>query len=673
MARQTQNTLIESIGTYLPPKTVTTDEVLQGCSHKLRFPLEKVTGIQTRRKAGESEFSIDLAKKAVARCLAASRFSPDEIDLLICCNISRCDGPETFVFEPSTSIKLKKDFGFGNAVTFDITNACAGMFTGIYIVNAFLQAHAIRRGLVVSGEYITHLADTAQREIEGFMDPRLACLTLGDGAAALILERSPGGDAGFQAIELQTLGKYSRYCVAKTSDRAQGGMIMYTDSVNLTDVGVKHGAMHALGVLEKAGWRMGHFQHLIMHQTSKMTMDSARRAINRMLNQEVCHAGNTIINVAHRGNTASTTHVLATMDRICDNTIRSGDRVVYSINASGLTVGTALYTFDDLPDRLRGIQAGAPAPRQRDELSVQDEPASGPTMRIASVGIVPPDAGGIRDSFKLLTRAALNCLEGSSYGPRDIELLIVAGVYRSDYILEPANAALLAGELNMNASTMTTDGTRTLAFDVFNGALGLLNACHVAQQMILAGRCRTAMVVASEIENNAGSFPDELVRIRETGSAIILEASPSTATGFARFLFQSFTDHVGAYSTYLAPKAGDVRLHVSKRPDLEALYRDAIVCAVRELCVRDRLDMALVSKIFPPQISSAFIRELSVAMNMPPGMFVDAVGTGHDLFTSSLPFALRHATEHHLVNSGDTVLIIAVGSGIQVGCALYRF
>ena len=133
------NTIIESLGVYLPPQSSSTSEVLQGCKNQIRFPLEKVTGIKTRHMAGQKEFSIDLARNAIGDCLAKSKYNPSDIDLLICCNISRYDALDLVSFEPSTSIRLRQHFGFTNAMVFDITNACAGMFTGIYIVNALIN------------------------------------------------------------------------------------------------------------------------------------------------------------------------------------------------------------------------------------------------------------------------------------------------------------------------------------------------------------------------------------------------------------------------------------------------------------------------------------------------------------------------------------------------------
>src|SRR5439155_8471599 len=79
--------LVESLGMDLPPKEVSTPEVLEGCKNKLDFPLERMTGIRARRMAGETEFAIDLAAKAVADCLARSRYQPADIDLLLSCNI----------------------------------------------------------------------------------------------------------------------------------------------------------------------------------------------------------------------------------------------------------------------------------------------------------------------------------------------------------------------------------------------------------------------------------------------------------------------------------------------------------------------------------------------------------------------------------------------------------
>jgi len=59
------NSLIESMGVYLPPKIVSTAEVRRACKHPISLPLERLTGIRNRCMAGDDTFSIDLAKQAL--------------------------------------------------------------------------------------------------------------------------------------------------------------------------------------------------------------------------------------------------------------------------------------------------------------------------------------------------------------------------------------------------------------------------------------------------------------------------------------------------------------------------------------------------------------------------------------------------------------------------------
>ncbi len=712
----TSNTIIESIGVYLPPKVVTTKEVLQNCNQPINFPLEQFTGIYSRRMAGETEFAIDLAKKAVANCLANSRYKPEDIDLLICSNISRCDGPQVRVsFEPSTSVRLKRHFGFENAFVFDISNACTGMFTAVWIIDAFIKAGLIRRGMVVSGEYITHLMQTAQKEIEGYMDSRLACLTVGDAGAAMILEQGSNKNAGFHEIEMYTIGRYYDYCIAKATDKEHGGAIMYTDAVRVASLNIQQAISNAVYVLERARWSPEAFQHIIMHQTSKMSLNDAAREINRVFGREVCSQDNVIYNLAERGNTASTTHVVALMDYILSNKIKSGDNVVFGITGSGATIGTALYTFDDLPDRLRrnalrdqgndrvgelpvkaersdgvGYQSPGQSSRfiasaGRDVESVgadlprlapiyrPSEKGNPPRVRVESIGTLPKGTQAKRETFELARVAAENCLAESSYSRSDIDLLIYAGVYRDEFICEPAIAAIIAGLVKINDSIESQQEKKTFAFDLFNGAVGFLNACQVATGLIQAKRIKRAMVVASEIENNAQTFPTELLGVSETGSAVILDESADGKTGFGNIVCKYFTDYLEAFSSYTRQHNGKTYMQYEEDPDLETYFLHCIRDAVRDLLSLEQLDLSQINVILPPQISTQFIARLSDAMNISRDKFVDIAHAGNDLYTSSLPNTLQHVREQHLVKPGDVGLIITAGSGIQVGCATYYF
>jgi 3-oxoacyl-[acyl-carrier-protein] synthase III len=233
-------------------------------------------------------------------------------------------------------------------------------------------------------------------------------------------------------------------------------------------------------------------------------------------------------------------------------------------------------------------------------------------------------------------------------------------------------AAFLAGEIMSNGTSAAVDSMNTLAFDVFNGGVSVLNACWVAQQLIAAGKATTAMVVTSEMENNAEHFPQELLGIEETGTAFIVERS-SGGEGFGPFLFRTYPEQSDAFRSFLTNRDGKYYLRFHREADLDRRYITAIVDTVQDFLRVEELQLSEITRIFPPQISSTFISDLSVALDVPHEMFVEAVTDGRDLFTASLPFALRLAGEQRLVSEGDVGLFVGVGSGIQVACALYYF
>lgn len=668
------NTVIESLGIYLPPKVVSTAEVIKGCTNRVLFPLEQFSGIKRRRVAGEAEFSIDLAKRAIENCLANSKYDPPDVDLLICCNISRFDGPNQVSFEPSTSIKLKKHFGFDHALVFDISNACPGMFTAIHIVDAFLKTGSARCAMVVSGEYITHLTRTAQKEIHGFMDSRLACLTLGDSGAAIILEQASGGDAGFHAIEMYTVGRHCSCCVAKATEQPHGGAIMITDSIKLSAVTLQRAIQHTAQVMERNHWPSDGFEHLIMHQTSIKTLTDAAHEINALYGKKICHDGNVVYNLAERGNTATTSHFVALRDSILNHRINTGNKVLFSATGSGVTVGTALYALDDLPDRMRRMETGKEKPQKVKAAAPQRRSSKPrlPRVRIESWGTTPDWRPVKKETLELARIAAEECLEMSRYDRSEIGLLMFGGVYRSEFICEPAIAAFLEGALQINDDAESGDKNKTLGFDVFNGGIGFLNACQIGVQMIQAKKSNTVMIVASEVENNAAASSNGLRGVTETGSAMILDESPD-GTGFGSFSTTYFTEYLDALVCYGHHVNGSGRVHIERRGDLDEYYVKCAPVAVRELLMLEGLDLSQITLIFPPQLSLTAVSQLSKNLDVPRNKFVDFGQQDSDLFSSSLVFGLQYAHQEGLVRTGDIGLAISAGTGVQIGAAIYYF
>lgn len=662
--------LIESLGVYLPARVVTTEEVVRGCRKSMAFPLERMTGIRARRMVSDGEYSIDLARRAVEDCLSRSRCDASHVDLLICANISRCDGPDwSFTYEPTTALRLKREFGFEHALAFDISNACAGFFTALAISRALLQSGDIDRALVVSGEHITHLTQVAQREISSFMDPRMACLTLGDSGLAAILERAPRDNVGFRELDMFTLGRYSSLCIAKATSQPHGGAIMLTDPVKSTAVTVGQSVRHAMATLRRHGWNEQTVHHVVLHQTSETTLEGAIQELNRAFGKDVCSRRNTVFNVAERGNTATTSQFVAIMDRIRAGDVGTGDNVVFGITGSGQTIGTALYTFDDLPERIRNNQRPARLPPRR--MAPRPRKQAGPRMRIESCGLARPSRpDAAPESLALLRQAGEACLSAAPIRRDQIDLILHSGVYRSEFLSEPAIAAIMAGELKINDDT-GLEGRRSFAFDVLNGGVGALNACHLANQFARSGKYRTALVLASEIENNTEVWPEHLVGIEPAGSALLLRTDEDGVSGFAGYVFRSFAEHSEALRTHTVMRAGQTALSIRRDPRLEALYLEHIPDVVGELLDSQQTRLEDVQWVIPPQISGGFVRAAARALAVPVQRVVDATNGHRNLFTSSLAFGWQVLHSAGRARPGDRVLFISAGAGIEIGCALY--
>ena len=670
------NSVIESLGVYLPPREVSSEEILAGCVEEVRFPLERLTGIANRRMAGDGEFAIHLAEQAVGECLRNSRRSPEDIELLVCCNISRYDGPSQFSYEPATATQIQRRFGLNNALTFDVSNACAGMFTGIYLVDSLIRIGALRCGLVVSGEYITHLTQTAQKEIRGFMDPQLASLTLGDSGAALILEAGDDRGVGFHQIDLYTLADFAELCIAKPTDKEHGGAAMKLDPLRAAELGSEPIVMHVQEMLRRSGRPLESFTHVIPHQTSRTTISEAVSEIARLADCDLSEA--MIDNLQDRGNTATTSHFVAVKDQVLSGRIQAGDDTLFFVSGSGMTVGAALYTFDDLPERLcnradcgngenRNVRSDSPSRRS---------PAlpSGAAIRMESLGLaLGEDGGRDADTRELAARAAEECFARSAYDRRQIDVLIYVGVYRTEFIAEPAAAALAALDLKANHRRKSHDDPRTLAFDVLNGACGMLTAQRLAAGLIQAGRAEAVMILAAECPPEVGEDSDWALQPAAAGSAVILDRSPHPASGFSRFYNRSFTEHLDASQVFGTWDAQ--RPHVVRRraEDWEDRCLRCVEETVSECLDQEGQTISDLELVIPPQISPGFVQRCGEMLGVEKRRIVDVAQTDADLFTSSSIHALAAIRQNQLAQPGDRALIIEVGSGLQATCTIYTY
>ena len=659
----TANTSIESIGVYLPEREVTTTEVVEGCWHRVLIPLERLTGIRSRRMAGKTEFSVNLARNAVARCLAASRHGTEDIDLIVAANISKQDSPHTYNVEPTTAAVLRRHFGLHRALAFDLSNACASVFTAIMVVDELIRRGDVRRAMVVSGEYITHLTATAQRELEGIHDKRLACLTLGDAGICLLLEQGEG----FDFIDLYTVPEHAELCMAHSAQ--SHGAIMFTDSINLARASIAEAVtQYEQAVAE--GQVATDPRYFIPHQTSSNSIKEASRAINRRFGRRICDSRNMVDNLKHRGNTASTSHWVAVNDLIETSEMQPGDRVVFSIAASGMTVGLAQYRVEEFATRVVSGRQSPTEPSPAQDCSARGyyrAVPAGERIRISSAAtFIPADTE--QGNVTLATRAVQRALDASNAPDRHLGILVYSGVYREAFISEPALAAMVAKELDIKGSRLDRDLRPFLAFDVMNGPPGVLIACQMVGRLLLS-REGVAVIATSEFNETPVDGQPSLGLVN-AGSAMVLERSIDSS-GFRSFFVQSHTEYLDWYHAYAyTDDSGPPRLRVDRDERLAQQLPESVVASVTAMLHCENFVLDDFAVIFPPQLAPEFLDRLAAILDVEQNRFV--TWDGGNLFTAAPALGWEAVRERAIV-PGDLGLFLTVGAGIEVACAIYEF
>lgn len=326
----------ESIGLCLPERSVASSDLVKALENHPPVDLEAITGIRSRRVRAADEDSYTFAVRAAADCLARSRYGPGDLDIVISASISRSKEATRYYDEPALSHSIKRAIGADGARHVDVSNACAGMFTGVSLLARLVRTGALRRGMVVSGEYITGIAETALREISEANDPQFASLTVGDSGAAVIID-GEGRDEGIELAEMLTVAEHADLCFGLPSDR-RSGYAMYTKAKEIHDESISRWprAVEALFARRGRSFDPRGYDFLITHQTSVKAIASFIAAGARHFGAAMPPE---LYSVVDYGNTASTTHFVALATKLREGVIGEGARVLMIANASGLVIG----------------------------------------------------------------------------------------------------------------------------------------------------------------------------------------------------------------------------------------------------------------------------------------------------------------------------------------------
>ncbi len=336
------HTRFESLGAFLPEGRLSTAELVERMEFKAPFNIEQITGIHHRRvhdrRPGHFEGSLVLGLAAAKDCLKRSRYRAEDLDVIVSVSISRMKEGYELCFEPSFALQLKRALGATKAITFDLSNACAGMLSGVLILDQMIKAGLVKNGIVISGECITPISETAVLEIKEALDAQFGSLTVGDSGAAVIVDEAEDDANVIHHIELLTAATGAHFCIGKPSDETPG-VALYTDNKQMhNEARVGLWPNFQTNLLEKWGTTFAEqkYDYVVQHQVSVRAIHNFTKFAGKVFNASMPEA----LSVCEEyGNTATTSHFIVLYDHLKKKRVAKGSKFLLVPAASGLVAG----------------------------------------------------------------------------------------------------------------------------------------------------------------------------------------------------------------------------------------------------------------------------------------------------------------------------------------------
>jgi 3-oxoacyl-[acyl-carrier-protein] synthase-3 len=332
------NCSIESIGIKLPEEKLSSKEIARQLHIYPDIKLELMTGIKQRSICTGDENALSLAMDAVTDCFRYSAIRASAIEMIIFSGISREVELNKFYFEPSVSAMIKKRIGAEKAIHFDLTNACAGMLSSIYVADLYIEAGIVSNCLVVSGEFISSICTNAIKNIKLPSSRELASLTIGDGGAAVILEKAEKPQL-IEALNIQSYPEHSNLCHAQLSPKYVGAQ-MFTRMKELQKAALDKSIEFVEHSLKKVNLEFSQIDYMIPHQTAKRAIKLGENLFTQHFNHQLKEV---FTNLEFFGNTASTTHFIALYQLLKKGIFKPDDRILLLGPASGLILSLLIF------------------------------------------------------------------------------------------------------------------------------------------------------------------------------------------------------------------------------------------------------------------------------------------------------------------------------------------
>jgi 3-oxoacyl-[acyl-carrier-protein] synthase III len=324
---------IVGIGKYLPERVLTNADLERMVETADEWIVER-TGIRERRIAGDNETTATMGASAARMALDTAGLRADQIDLIICATLSP-DG----MFPASASL-IQDALEARNAGAFDVNAACNGFVVALATGAQFINSGVYQRVLVVGAEAVSRIIDWSDRG---------TCILFGDGAGAVVLERSENG--GALSFVLKSDGSGARMLYARGPASSVGSVLagesfyIVMDGREVFKFAVRAMEDVSRQAIEQAGLTTKDIAYLVPHQANHRIMTAFAKGLGMGPERMIS-------NVDKYGNTSSASIPIALCEAWEEGRLKPGDNLVIVAVGGGLSWGASVVQWTGIGSSL---------------------------------------------------------------------------------------------------------------------------------------------------------------------------------------------------------------------------------------------------------------------------------------------------------------------------------
>ena len=336
------------------PTNVVRNDVLTKLMDTSDEWIQQRSGVQERHYAEAGQSSADLGMMAAKSALAAANKTTADIDAVIFATMTPA------YYFPGNGPVVQAKMGFPEIPTFDIRQQCSGFLYGLDLADSLLKSGKFNRILLIGADSHTPLMPWHRgweitfgndREItpeEYEFNTRFRHLTVlfGDGAGAMVIEKSDNGDRGFLHSRLFTNGSNIEALYMKGGSNTRpwiepeqllnGDLIPIMEGRGVFKEAVSRMPGAVRTVCSEAGVKLEDVDLVLSHQANLRIVEAVQKQLG-LPPEKVPH------NIERYGNTTSGTLPILFHECLTDGRIQPGMLICFTALGSGLHWGAALY------------------------------------------------------------------------------------------------------------------------------------------------------------------------------------------------------------------------------------------------------------------------------------------------------------------------------------------